>query len=308
MKLISEVDDLPRQKKYYQSFSGRESDFYSLKPGRAYATRTIDNLGFDECLDRVSTYFNPLSGPYFLEGSKCGDVLAITVLDIRITRNVGLSSQGILPEFINEKYSQPVVGEEVICWQITGDRGIPVSQSDTGLSLLSVRQELMIGCIRCSDPVGKGEGLSSIDADEYGGNVDCTFFKKGATLFLPVAHDNAFFYMGDIHFNQGMGEVGGSGIEVSGEIVFSVDKCSQPLHSCLHIDVGGFIYFLGVNENFNASVRLAYGYAFEALLGNGMAESVARLLLGHCASLHVMKLGVPNVVVVGVESAVFIKK
>lgn len=115
-------------------------------------------------------------------------------------------------------------------------------QNDTGLSLLSVRQELMIRCIRCSDPVDKGRACYRLTLMNMAATLTAHFL-KGATLYLPVTHDHAFFYMGDIHFNQGMGEVGGSGIEVSGEIVFSVDKCSQPLHSCLHVDVGASFIF-----------------------------------------------------------------
>ena len=292
------------QNKYHQLFASEVEVVFCLRRNRVYSISTLDNLGFNERFDRVTCFLNPLSGPCFLEGVRAGDVLAIRILDIGVSRDLGISSQGILPEFISKKHSKPVLGKEVVYWEITG--GHCFSVCDAEFSRIEVEQELMVGCIRCSDLVDEGACLSSLTADEFGGNLDCKFFKNGATVYLPVTHDSALFYIGDIHFNQTFGEVGGSGIEVPGEVVFTVEKCDRPKHNSLHVEVEGVIYFLGVSDDITQSICNAYGHAFEALVNSNVVdEPTARLLLGHRALLLVMKLGVPNVVVVGVDVKYF---
>ena len=302
MKYINKIRRL-HQDEYCQTFSSQCETSFCLRPNRAYVISTLDNMGFDECFDRVSDALNPLSGPYFIEGVRAGDILAIRILDINFTRDVGVSSQGVLPEFINKKYSKPVVGEDVVYWKIIG--GYCFAQCGVGFKQVEVKQELMIGCLRCSDLASKGTCLSSLAADEFGGNLDCKFFKKGATVYLPVTHDRALFYMGDIHVSQAFGEVGGSGIEVSGDVVFTVEKCDRPRHRSLHVEADGIVYFLGVSDDVTQSICNAYGHAFEALIDSDVDESTARLLLGHHAVLLVMKLASPNVVVVGVDAKYF---
>ena len=303
MKYDNEVVSL-QQDTYHAFFLHDRSKYFHLQSGKVYAAKTLDNLGFDENMYRASDDLNPLSGPYCLKGVKAGDVLVINILDVNITRDVGLSSQGILPEFIGGQYGKPVLGEDIVFWAIEDGCCHPVVGGKTE-EFLAVKQELMVGCIRCSDSAEERECLSSTTADRFGGNLDCKLIKKSSTVFLPVTHDDALFYLGDIHFNQGFGEVGGTGIEVSSEVVFSVEICEKPKSRELHVDVEGVTYFFGVNDDFHESVRTAYTCAFEALVGSDIDELIVRLVLGHDAPLIVMKLGSPNVVVVGVASKYF---
>ena len=48
----------------------------------------------------------------------------------------------------------------------------------------------------------------------HGGNMDNTKIAKGATLYLPVFHDGAYFGCGDVHACMGDGEIMVSGIEI----------------------------------------------------------------------------------------------
>jgi acetamidase/formamidase len=49
----------------------------------------------------------------------------------------------------------------------------------------------------------------------FGGNVDNWRFGPGATIYYPVFHEGAGFYVGDPHFAQGDGEICGTAIEAS---------------------------------------------------------------------------------------------
>jgi len=61
----------------------------------------------------------------------------------------------------------------------------------------------------------EGGRLSSIPPGVFGGNVDNWRFGPGATVYYPVFHEGAGFYVGDPHFAQGDGEICGTAIEAS---------------------------------------------------------------------------------------------
>ena len=56
---------------------------------------------------------------------------------------------------------------------------------------------------------------SSRPPGAFGGNMDVKDLKAGTTLYLPVFHPGALFYVGDPHSAQGDGEVSGTAIEQS---------------------------------------------------------------------------------------------
>src|SRR5262245_65416628 len=56
----------------------------------------------------------------------------------------------------------------------------------------------------------------------HGGKMDYNDVVEGTTLFLPVFHAGAYFYVGDGHALQGDGEGLGSGVETSLDVQFTV--------------------------------------------------------------------------------------
>jgi len=56
---------------------------------------------------------------------------------------------------------------------------------------------------------------SSRPPGAFGGNLDVKDLTAGTTLYLPVFHPGALFYVGDPHSAQGDGEVSGTAIEQS---------------------------------------------------------------------------------------------
>jgi len=53
--------------------------------------------------------------------------------------------------------------------------------------------------------------------------MDASDIREGATVFLPVYHEGALFYFGDIHAAQGDGEVCGSGLETTAVVTLQLD-------------------------------------------------------------------------------------
>jgi acetamidase/formamidase len=78
----------------------------------------------------------------------------------------------------------------------------------------------MLGCIGVA--TAGDEVWSSGPAGPHGGNMDYNDIAEGATLFFPVFHNGAYFYLGDGHALQGDGEGLGSGVETSLDVQFTV--------------------------------------------------------------------------------------
>jgi acetamidase/formamidase len=78
----------------------------------------------------------------------------------------------------------------------------------------------MLGCIGVASA---GNEVQSADASStHGGNMDYNDVVEGATLYFPVYHEGAYFYIGDGHALQGDGEGLGMGIETSLDVQFTV--------------------------------------------------------------------------------------
>ncbi len=63
---------------------------------------------------------------------------------------------------------------------------------------------------------------SSIPPGAHGGNIDNWRIGAGSTMYYPVAVDGALFSIGDPHISQGDGELSGTAIESSLDVLFQV--------------------------------------------------------------------------------------
>ncbi len=166
-----------------------------IVPGStAEAIRTIDFARVD-----------PITGPVFVEGAHAGDVLQVDLLDMKLGPygwSANYPGEGLLPEDFAEAW--------LYVWDLTGSRAPFVGGA-------SVPIEPMLGIVGCtpSEPGVHG----SIPPRRTGGNMDVKHVGPGSTVYLPVEVEGALLGIGDPHAAQGDGEVGGSGIEASMDVV-----------------------------------------------------------------------------------------
>ncbi|MGC1412899.1 MAG: acetamidase/formamidase family protein [Acetobacteraceae bacterium] len=64
--------------------------------------------------------------------------------------------------------------------------------------------------------------ISSVPPGLHGGNIDNWRMGAGATMFYPVQVPGALFSLGDPHISQGDGEISGTAIEASLDVLFQV--------------------------------------------------------------------------------------
>ena len=143
-----------------------------------------------------------LTGPVAVEGADPGDVLQIDILDVdhddwgyTMIRS-GEREKGLLPE----EFPDPFLYH----WDLSEG----VGRFENGIE---VPLDPFPGVVGVA-PDAEGEHFTG-PPRRVGGNLDIKHLTAGATVYLPVAVEDALFSIGDGHAAQGDGEVCISAIE-----------------------------------------------------------------------------------------------
>jgi formamidase len=64
--------------------------------------------------------------------------------------------------------------------------------------------------------------VSTVPPGAHGGNIDNWRIGAGSTMYYPVAVDGGLFSIGDPHVSQGDGEISGTAIEASLNVMFQI--------------------------------------------------------------------------------------
>ena len=219
-------------------FSAYKEPVLRIKSGDTVITRTWDSGGQDlkgaRHIQHPYVYpesGNPLMGPFYVEEAEYGDTLEVRLDKVRLNRNWGYTSYRLSPGALNSGmklyenfYKQDAVRParaDLIPWDLDLERGVanPRLLEGSGLKF-NLPVKPMLGCIGVAPPGERVE--TSGPAGSHGGNMDYNDIAEGATLYFPVYHKGAYFYLGDGHALQGDGEGLGSGIETSLDVQFTL--------------------------------------------------------------------------------------
>jgi len=225
--------------KYYYTFAPHEPAL-KLKPGDTLVTTTLDSEGCDvngEMVSRdmaqssdVTEFYeaNPLTGPFYVEGAKLGDTLALHIESIDLTRDYAISKFppgfGVLN--IEDRITGPTglgdpLPEMFFRWELDLERGIGTLElPGSRIGKIDIPLHPFLGCLGVAPRFG--ETINSLTPAENGGNMDCVETKPGTTVFLPVFVEGGLFMFGDVHAAQGDGEICGVGLETTAEVTIKV--------------------------------------------------------------------------------------
>lgn len=190
------------------TFSKNNPPFCSAKPGEILLFCTMDCFGEqvtseDQQVESIDlTKANPAAGPVYIDGAEIGDVLVVDILDIQV-KDMGFAC--------SLRETGPLAD---ICQLRT--RMIPIVDGCAKLNDVTWPTRPMIGVIGTAPG---GDDIATGFTGDHGGNMDSRLISKGTRLYFPVRTAGALLQMGDIHATMGDGEVCGTGVEVSGEIL-----------------------------------------------------------------------------------------
>lgn len=151
---------------------------------------------------------NPASGPVYINGAEPGDVLAV-----RIER-IDVAEQGVVICGKDMGVMGHILEENTV-------RIVPIKGDVAHFGDLRLPLNKMVGVIGTAPAAG--EEIPCGVPDYHGGNMDCKEVREGAVVLLPVNVPGALLALGDVHAVMADGEIGVSGLEVSGKVAVSVE-------------------------------------------------------------------------------------
>ena len=135
---------------------------------------------------------------------------------------------------------------------MTGTTELP----DSEMSEITIDLQPMLGRVAVA-PAG-GEAFGGLWPGNFGGNMDAPEVREGATVFLPVLNDGAYFYFGDGHARQGEGEVAGSGLETSMDVELRIDLIKGKKIDWPRLEDDNYIMVAGSARPLIDAFRLAH--------------------------------------------------
>jgi acetamidase/formamidase len=254
-------------------FSAHQQPVLRIRSGDTVITKTWDSGGQDQTgkrhLQHPYVYpesGNPLMGPFYIEEAERGDGLEVHLDKVRLNRNWGYTSYRLSGEILTagaaegqykNVYKMDAVRPQradLIPWDLDLEKqtASPRLLASSGFRFqIPVRP--MIGCIGVGAP--GDEVITSGPAGPYGGNMDYNDVIEGATLWFPVFHKGAYFYVGDGHAVQGDGEGLGSGVETSLDVQFTVRVHKAKRLSIPRLVNAEYLVSIGSQPEFRSSME-----------------------------------------------------
>jgi amidase len=218
-----------------------------VKPGDVVESPTMSRPG--DYYEKEGGAWPGEVGPFYIEGATPDDTLVVRILGVRLNRDTAvafvrpaglsaLATDGRL-RLLND----PLPTRRFV-WQLDRDRNVGTLDLPNSRSKrIEIPLHPMVGRVAVA-PAGE-EAFGGLWPGAFGGNMDAPDIREGATVYLPVYHEGALFYFGDIHAAQGDGEVCGSGLETTAVVTLQFDlvkgkKIAWPrIEDAQHVMVAG---------------------------------------------------------------------
>ena len=179
-----------------------------------------------------------MTGPIFVEGAEPGDMLEVRYLQMKPRLNYGsnlAANWGQLYQEFDEQervtiyeidpnanvakalYAYDFQGKYVVPGTITR---CPACDRQPALEGIVIPTRPHLGTAGVAPAVDAP--VSTIPPGLHGGNIDNWRIGAGATMFYPVQVKGGLFSIGDPHVSQGDGEISGTAIEASLDVLFQI--------------------------------------------------------------------------------------
>ena len=271
--------------RYYSTFGAHEP-VLRVAPGDTVVTATVDAHGLDAQERCLAEGANPQTGPFFVEGAEPGDTLAVRLDILYPNRDSGWSST-LLAAHVVDPWAVPELPKRADGrWSIDRSAGTATLLEPALQGSLTLPLAPMLGCLGVAPD--EGEAISSATSGPHGGNMDYRGFRAGVTAYFPVLVPGALFFLGDGHAVQGAGEIGGTGIETSFDVQFTVQ-----LHKGKRIhwprgEDAEYIFTIGNARPLDQAAQHATTEMYRWLQEDYHLDArVACILLGQCSDYDV---------------------
>lgn len=280
-----------------QTFAVREP-VLRVRPGDVVETETLDGPYYRS----PGGKWPGEVGPFYVEGAAPGDTLVVKIRRLRPNRDHGVSTHtpGFLSAIAGDRYTRmlndPIPSRRYV-WKLERDATRGVLELPASGRRLEVPLRPMLGRVGVA-PDGE-EAWGGLWPGNFGGNMDASDVREGATVYLPVFHEGAYFYFGDGHALQGDAEICGSGVETTMEVTFQFDLIKGRKIAWPRIEDEEHIMTVGSVRPLSDALRIAAVEMVEWLAAeHGFEKWDAYQVVSQLAEIRVANMVDPNYSVV----------
>ena len=270
-----------------------------VRTGEKVTIETLDAFGNkitspDDDISQIISlpFVNPLTGPIYVEGAEKGDTLVVTIHDINMTRDYGVSA--LIPDFgglcgtVFTRTLQEPLPAKVMLHPIN-EEGILFSEN---LKIPAIPYEPFYGTIGTAPEI---EAISSLAPGFHGGNMDAADVCPGNKVFLPVNVPGAMFHIGDGHAAQGDGEVCGVATEIPTRGILTFEVLKSKAIGTPRIESDEFLMAVGSARPMEDAARIAFyelilwleqDFGIDRMTGYQLCSQVSRVRLANMVDIQ----------------------
>lgn len=218
-----------------------------VKPGDIVESPTMAKPG--DYYDKEGGAWPGEVGPFYVEGATPDDTLVVRILKVQLNRDTAVSFvrpaglSALATDGRLRLLNEPLPARRFV-WSLDRVRNVGALDLPNSASRrVEIPLNPMVGRVAVA-PAGE-EAFGGLWPGAFGGNMDALDIREGAAVHLPIFHEGALFYFGDIHAAQGDGEVCGSGLETTAVVTLQFDlvkgkKIAWPrIEDATHVMVAG---------------------------------------------------------------------
>jgi acetamidase/formamidase len=295
------VQRIHREQARKYAFDWRDEPLLRVQPGESFELETYDaSTGYfqsaaDKAIpakrpgfDRFPPLANPIAGPVWLEGAERGDVLVVVIEEILVD---DYSWIAIGPR-------RGPLGESTRWPELSGDYTTKVFRHTPGPSG-TTRDGTLHFNEKISWPITPFVGTFGVAPDrevttsldgqgEWGGNLDIRDATSGNRLYLPIFHEGARFYLGDVHASQGDTEFTGTAAETKATVQLHLELIKKKRLPFLRIEKPDSLVAIHVYRPLEVAVETATLHLMDWLITEyGFSPTDAYCLVSTCPDFRI---------------------
>jgi len=241
-------------------------------------------------------------GPIYVEGATTGDILVVKIIRVHPNHDIAAaqlysSFGGLATEERVRMLNDPIKPRRYV-WRLDRERKTATTTlPDSRMKQITIDLQPMLGRVAVA-PQGQ-EAFNGIWPGNFGGNMDAPEVREGTTVYLPIFHNGAYLYFGDGHARQGHGEVAGTGLETSMDVILEIDLIKGKTIAWPRLEDKDYIMVVGAARPLMDAFRIAHVELIEWLVSDyGFGKLDAYALLGQVAESSIANVVDPLYTVV----------
>ncbi|MFO0863422.1 MAG: acetamidase/formamidase family protein [Gemmataceae bacterium] len=283
------------------AFDWEDEPLLRVEPGETFEIETYDaSTGYfktpaDKAIpakrpgfDKSPPLANPIGGPVWVAGAQKGDVLVVEIEHIQVEP---FSWCAIGPK-------RGPLGESTRWPELSSDyttkifRHTPGPSGTTRDGTLHFNEKITWPITPFVGTLGvapEREVTTSLDGQgEWGGNLDIRDAAPGNRIYLPIFHEGARFYLGDVHASQGDTEFTGTAAETQSTVRLKLGLIKGKKIPWMRIEKKDALIALAANRPLEVAVETATFHLMDWLITeHGFTPADAYCLVSTCPDFRI---------------------